>query len=756
MEFLEPRLQFSSAIKYGVAASGDPSVTGVLSATGPGLKDLGAQGVRLFTDTSYLSSDFGVLPSGKIYVQNPSLVTSLKYAKEYHDAGIAVTLCIALSIDRSMVDGSLLVDKKTGQPRYLEPTELRSPKVFGTWYQTLSEAQISKSDSTSVTKVLDFWEIGNEPNHGLGAYWPVDTTQADGIDLEMDSYIDHDLIPAYNVLSKIHEPVIGAGLASGSLDQFNELNNQPGPRFHQYSDHVDYLNFHPYGIWDRPAKDLTPQAEVLDFTTAMYGDGTVTKPFVITEYNLSDYNHAFAPDPNPNPFDAAEQQGVVNDLDVARTAMLAVPAVQQHCAWIYYYRLIAQDRTTRGALFYPRPDGKNPDLPLPPLYDMFKRWAKGSLASGTAATSKGVVNLGATAGIDAIATQKDGKTLVVSDDGVRRYDTKGKLDPTYGTGGFAALPFVGKAAALQSDGALIVGGVQTDTAARPAYHLVVTRLTAAGQIDTSFATSGYFQLKNGSASQAQSIALRAGKIVIAGLNRDMNDGLLIRLDLTGQYDPTFAGGGLTIIKNSGTFSNLAITKSGAMTAMLTEDQLSPSTSIVRFTAAGALDTTFSTDGISDPQPIIGDGIFAEPDGSVLLVGHPPLLEGERIERFTPAGTLDPKFGTKGIQTIAVSGKVLRGTPIELPDGSLYLYGSIGSSLTSDQKHVFLTRLTSNGQIDSTFGSKGVMTLSSPNVQDLPFANSINSTGVLTIAAETFTQRNDLGMSQELFSIANLI
>ena len=79
IEHLEPRLQFS--IQYGVAASGDPAVTGVLATSGPGLKDLGAGAVRLFTDTSFLSSDFGVTASGKIFVKKPALVTVLEYAK---------------------------------------------------------------------------------------------------------------------------------------------------------------------------------------------------------------------------------------------------------------------------------------------------------------------------------------------------------------------------------------------------------------------------------------------------------------------------------------------------------------------------------------------------------------------------------------------------------------------------------------------------------------------------------------------------
>src|SRR3954471_7176583 len=103
IEALEPRIQCAAnVINYGIAASGDPDQTGVLNATGPGLKDLGAKGVRLFTNTSFLSSDFDLMPSGKIYVRNPSLQTALANAKKYHSAGIAVTLCIQLNNDRSM------------------------------------------------------------------------------------------------------------------------------------------------------------------------------------------------------------------------------------------------------------------------------------------------------------------------------------------------------------------------------------------------------------------------------------------------------------------------------------------------------------------------------------------------------------------------------------------------------------------------------------------------------------------------------
>ena len=310
--------------------------------------------------------------------------------------------------------------------------------------------------------MLDFWEIGNEPTNGSAEYWPIDLTQSDGgVESAIDSYVDHDLIPAYGVLSKLHEPVIGAGLASGTVAAFNDLNNQPGARFHQYSNHCDYLNFHPYGYLNSPLQDKTPQAYVLNFTNTIYGDGTVTKPFVISEYNLTDYAHPYPLEPDPNPQGAAQQVESANDLDAAHTALLNTPHVKQQCAWIYYYRLIA-DGKYQGGLLYPPPAGQSAYTPLTTLYDMVQGWAKGTSSASAAKTSAGVLNLGAKAPSNAIAVQEDGKTLVVTDDGVRRYDTRGKLDSTYGVNGFAALPLIGATAALQSDGNLLVAGMAND------------------------------------------------------------------------------------------------------------------------------------------------------------------------------------------------------------------------------------------------------------------------------------------------------
>jgi uncharacterized delta-60 repeat protein len=361
-----------------------------------------------------------------------------------------------------------------------------------------------------------------------------------------------------------------------------------------------------------------------------------------------------------------------------------------------------------------------------------------------------VVNLGVKAPINAIVLQKDGKTLVLSDEGVRRYDTQGKIDTAYGVNGFAALPFTGMATAIQGDGNLIVGGSQTDsTPSSTPHHLVVTRLSTGGKIDKGFGTKGYFALKDGSASQVRDIALRAGKIVIAGRSGGVQNGVLIRLDLTGQPDPTFASGGVTVLKHTGAFSELSIAKSGAITTLLTPYKLVPQTSVVRFTAAGALDTAFSADGISDSRPLFADGMLVDGDGSVLLVGHAPLARGQVLTRFTSIGAIDPAFGSRGIK---VPNKVIRGSSIEFPDGSRYLYGSIAPSLLSDTKHIFLGKLTTDGQLDAGYGAGGVRTLTSTNAQDLAFTAAVGADSVLRIAAGAFTRDENGGMTQEFFFV----
>jgi uncharacterized delta-60 repeat protein len=106
------------------------------------------------------------------------------------------------------------------------------------------------------------------------------------------------------------------------------------------------------------------------------------------------------------------------------------------------------------------------------------------------------------------------------------------------------------------------------------------------------------------------------------------------------------------------------------------------------------------------------------DGSLLISW------GNEVTRYTPNGSLDTGFGTNGIVTLSgfsaptLSGGVIGfgygdiSAPILLqPDGKILLAGIVAGSSPNSQDTV-LERLNSNGTLDNTFGSGGMV------IQDL--------------------------------------
>ena len=440
----------------------------------------------------------------------------------------------------------------------------------------------------------------------------------------------------------------------------------------------------------------------------------------------------------------------MKDLDGAHTALLNAKHVQLRCKWIYYYRYIADSRAQYKPLLDPPPDGTGAYTPLALVYDLFQRWVKGAPAAGTLASSAGVLNLGNDSVGTAVAVQGDGKTLVLSDDGVRRYDKKGKLDPTYGINGFAALSLIGKTLSLQSDGNLIVAGNQNDVAdsAAHGYHLAVIRLSNLGQVDTSFGSGGTFALPDGSDSTALSVAL-------------------CRQDRGRRHDQWRQGRRRhSFGPDRNTRRNVWRAGSCHAREPGTDDRRRDRKERSNHRASEPLSTRAGD--VRRPfqkqrrprQDILQERRHRSPARHRRrpvcrsrrhgVAGRPRAdWRTRRARAYTPAGNLDATFGTGGIEALA-SKSYLRGNTIEWSDGSRYIYGSIATTLTSDAKHIYVSKLSADDQIDPTFGVKGVMTLSSTNIQDLSFAGAANPDGTLTILAGAFTQHGENGSLQELF------
>jgi uncharacterized delta-60 repeat protein len=132
-------------------------------------------------------------------------------------------------------------------------------------------------------------------------------------------------------------------------------------------------------------------------------------------------------------------------------------------------------------------------------------------------------------------------------------------------------------------------------------------------------------------------------------------------------------------------------------------------------AAGGLDPTFGTGGkvltnLGDNSSgaqinaVVSDAAL-QSNGDIVVSGNFGLV------RYLSSGKLDTSFGTKGLATTTGSAA---GVAIE-PNGD---YLAVGAGTTSSGVSAFeITRFTSSGQLDPTFGTGGVVTTAFPNASD---------------------------------------
>jgi len=134
-------------------------------------------------------------------------------------------------------------------------------------------------------------------------------------------------------------------------------------------------------------------------------------------------------------------------------------------------------------------------------------------------TDDGVIFTTGISQVKDIAVQPDGKIVAVGYSSVYqytlavfRYLPNGELDPSFGVGGqaFFADMFFAKTVALQSDGAIVVGGTRDE-------DFQLARLTPGGALDTSFDGDGWLQDFDDELNVLDSVLVQPdGKIVACG------------------------------------------------------------------------------------------------------------------------------------------------------------------------------------------------------------------------------------------------
>lgn len=280
------------------------------------------------------------------------------------------------------------------------------------------------------------------------------------------------------------------------------------------------------------------------------------------------------------------------------------------------------------------------------------------------------------------ALQRDEKLVIAGtvynnntyqgDIALARFNTDGSLDNSFGLGGKVVVPVisshdVAKRLAFQSDGKIVVAGYSTgncftDCKGRSYCRPLFTawRFSSIGAIDTTFGQNGKIVLSPGSFNSgiASSVLIQSdGKIVVTGEIQ--------------HYDCDDYYGG-------GTFS------SGFL--------------MVRFHPNGTPDITFGQNGQVIDTLILqaANAAVRQPDDKIIVAGY-QYQGGFITRRYNSNGTVDNGF----VQNVITTGWV--NTMTLLPDGKIALGG--GSAITG-QHNFFVTRLTNDGNFDSSFNGNG--------------------------------------------------
>jgi uncharacterized delta-60 repeat protein len=352
-----------------------------------------------------------------------------------------------------------------------------------------------------------------------------------------------------------------------------------------------------------------------------------------------------------------------------------------------------------------------------------------------------VVDFGSAASISALATQGDGRVIgvgtqfnssAVGTAEAVRLTTQGKLDPTYGSGGKAAfgatsLDENATAAALQSDGKLVIAGDAALTTPGSGRDTLIGRLNTDGSPDATFGVAGGNGLETlnfGADEYVRAMTLRPnGQIDLAGYQvvKSVFRQMIAQVNNpAGSADTTFQTNGLwTDPFNQSTAYGIALDTSS--------DTLH--TAAETFASVGAPndleDTSVGPIGsFTHPEGLPGDNraaaVASLPDGSYLVAGSTNALGSSDMLVNLVGGT--GAFGQNDMVTVDLGGSDSASAMAVQPDGKIVLAGNTSTAGSNNQ--IAVVRLLPNGQLDTSFGKNGIAI---PNLSALgkPTADAVS-------------------------------
>jgi len=275
----------------------------------------------------------------------------------------------------------------------------------------------------------------------------------------------------------------------------------------------------------------------------------------------------------------------------------------------------------------------------------------------------------------------DGKVVAEVQGGngpqLTRFYPDGSVDTTFGTGGVTApitITVAGQqqalygagldgTSALMPDGRILVGGTVNGDGGQ---HLGIAMFLPNGTLDPSFNGNGtlYIGPDAGASFNPNNVvglAVEQDHIVVFGYWGE-GGARAYAFHFDGSTDASFGTGGEINLPAVGVRPSFVLEPDGSFLVAYF-DGSNPTAAdgnevLLKYSAAGALDTSFGGDGqatvIGVYYPQLANDFALEPDGKIVFVDDDPNIPTAAqpaIERLNADGTVDTSFGVNGVATI---------------------------------------------------------------------------------------------------------
>lgn len=270
--------------------------------------------------------------------------------------------------------------------------------------------------------------------------------------------------------------------------------------------------------------------------------------------------------------------------------------------------------------------------------------------------------------------------------------------------------------AIDGTGNIVVAG---NTIINSVTSLLLARYSSAGVFDNSFGNNGVVTYLSGPQSNASAVAIdSSGNIVVAG-NDGSNNIILLRYTTAGILDTSFGSGGVaTLAIGDGSSTAAMVIDANDKIVVAGNSVINGIVNlfIARFNSDGTLDTSFGTSSgyttITSNNSYSGTSLAIDLNAKLVVVGSVSTNNGSDflIVRFDTNGQLDTSFNTTGVVTTNINGNNQSNALSVVIDSFNRIVAS-GSTINNNNNTDVVVRYNNDGSLDTAFGvnSDGIVT-----------------------------------------------